>query len=136
MRWSLRGNTYFYQMDWLSHSSQVFLWKPYLIITLLSDFLVNILVIFVYESISKVLKNCYLVELLIDIFLSRKAVLHMRLMSIMNFDTKHFRVFLLYGTWRLRDYNLVHDQQLVLLWIFPPYSSAVFVMFFLFGFKY
>ena len=35
---------------------------------------------------------------------------------------------LLYGSWGLRDSNLVHDQQLVLLWIFPPHSSAVFLM--------
>ena len=43
-------------------------------------------------------------------------------------ETQKTRAMFLYGSWGLRDSNLVHDQQLVLLWIFPPHSSAVFLM--------
>ena len=32
------------------------------------------------------------------------------------------RVVWLYQSWRLCDFNVVHDQQLVLHWIFPPHS--------------
>ena len=32
------------------------------------------------------------------------------------------RVVWLYQSWRLCDSNVVHDQQLVLHWIFPPHS--------------
>ena len=48
-------------------------------------------------------------------------------MKYLNFECLS-RTNSVYEPWRLRDSNSVHDQQLVLLWIFPPYSSAVFVV--------